>query len=220
MESPDDPLFYPDLGELAPPGTREPKPRDIILLLIIIGFTTFFGDSPDPDSIWDLIRRMKTIGANLIVAVGINDRLMGVYDVESIKQPGEFKVITIEGRIDLKFEETLYTLYPSIWEEFTALGSEEEQQSYRIARILRDDPYRGWGELFKVLLISGSIQATSLNDLRSVFKDYMLGISPYTYLQDKYDVVRSLDIYPLIYQYGDDLNTFGKIGQGTRGGRN
>ena len=83
------------------------------------------------------------------MAVAVESRLFGVYDVERIGVSGEHDETTITGKVDRQFEETIFNLYGEIWAEILSgeIASKDKEPPIRIGNLIRQvDPYLRWGD--------------------------------------------------------------------------
>ena len=134
------------------------------------------------------------VGGQFVCAVGVNNRLFGIYDIQSIKVRGEFPITTLTGKVDRQFEDTLYNIYGELWDEIlTGVIPAQPRAVYTFTI----DPYRTWGARYKNMLQVSTAQATNFGSIRSNFHRFALGISPLSYLKGGFTVVRDIEIYPL-----------------------
>ena len=102
-----------------------------------------------------------------VIALAVDGRTYGLYDVESTEGAPDFDEMTLFGRADRYFEDTLYRLQSSLLAQ-------------AVQRI-REAPYNAWGvsDAIEARLDIFLKSARSLGDLRRELARYALTVTPF-----------------------------------------
>ena len=135
----------------------------------------------------------------VIIGITVNNRFFGPYDLETYGHSGESAEITLFGRIDREFEDTVISRWNTVF--FSPAGS-----NTRLERLLSTtSPYSLWGRRgFSnlVSLITAQIGSSkNLSGIRGALNPYNIGVSPRTipYITSQVgsaQFTRDVELYP------------------------
>ena len=140
-----------------------------------------------------------------IIGITVGTRLFGPYDLESRKFNGESRTITITGRIDREFEDTVIDQYPSVLFDVRALETGAKTQLQTLLE--NTEPYSRWQTLDKgfVLLVVAAVgDSKDLSAIRGALNPYGIGVSPRVtpiFQQSSIEFRRRIELYPKFPAY-------------------
>ena len=140
-----------------------------------------------------------------VIGIIIGNRFFGPYDVESFNFNGDDSSVTMSGRIDREFEDTVIDTYPDVF-FFPA------KQNTKLRLLLNAaEPYRSWNRrgVGVIDIIMASVgQSKDLGGLRNALSPYGIGVSPHTIpllLNKDLTIQRDIDLYMLYPSLINDI---------------